>query len=392
MNKHSRHILQAGFTLVELMVSMAIGLLIVLALITLLINVNRNNSEMAKTNSQIENGRFAIQLIQNDLVHAGFWGGFVPQFDDLTFETVPNDAPSATVPDPCLAYSAPWTAAYKKDIIGISLQAYGTTPPSGAGCVTNFATNKKVNTDVLVVRHAETCLPGVGNCEADTAGKLYLQASLCELENATPYVLDTTGFTLHKRTCVGTGTPPALPITSTDFADKRKFISNIYYIRDYAVTAGDGIPTLMRSQFDLAAGTLAHQAAEPLIEGIEGFSVEFGIDSVSDSGGAVVPTAAIVWADPSAKTSPTNRGDGNPEYPFVQCTDAVPCTAAQLANVVAVKLHVLVRAREVSPGYTDTKTYTLGATTLGPFNDRFKRHAFATTVRLTNVAGRRETP
>lgn len=396
MKKHSRHILHAGFTLVELMVSMVIGLLIVLALITLLINVNRNNSEMAKTNSQIENGRFAIQLIQNDLVHAGFWGGFVPQFDDLTFGAAPVDAPSATVPDPCLAYSAPWTAAYKNDIVGISIQAYGATPPSGAGCVTNFASNKKADTDVLVVRHTDTCLPGVGNCEVDTAGKLYFQTSLCELENATPYVLDTTGFTLHKRSCVGTGVPPALPITSADFADKRKFISSIYYIRDYAVTAGDGIPTLMRSQFDLKtiAGVpvLAHQAAEPLIEGIEGFSVEFGIDNVSDAGGAVVPTSAIVWADPSAKTSPTNRGDGNPDGPFVRCTDTAPCTAAQLANVVAVKLHILVRAREVSPGYTDTKTYTLGATTLGPFNDRFKRHAFATTVRLTNVAGRRETP
>ena len=35
-------------------------------------------------------------------------------------------------------------------------------------------------------------------------------------------------------------------------AEKRKFVSNIYYIRDYAVTPGDGIPTLVRSQFDLA--------------------------------------------------------------------------------------------------------------------------------------------
>lgn len=392
MNKPTLYIRQAGFTLVELMVSMVIGLLIVLALVTLLINVTRNNTEMAKTNSQIENGRFAMQLIQNDLVHAGFWGGFVPQFDDLSFATAPVDAPSATVPNPCLAYSAPWTAAYKNDIIGISTQAYGATPPSGTGCVTNFATNKKANTDVLVVRHTETCLPGVGNCEADTAGKLYLQASLCELENATPYVLDTTGFTLHKRTCVGTGTPPALPITSTDFADKRKFISNIYYIRDYAVTAGDGIPTLMRSQFDLAAGTLAHQAAEPLIEGIEGFSVEFGIDNVSDSGGAVVPTAAIDWAVTTPPmTSPTNRGDGIPDA-FVHCTDAAPCTAAQLTNVVAVKLHVLARAREASPGYTDSKTYSLGSTPLGPFGDGFKRHVFSTTVRLNNISGRRETP
>ena len=63
------------------------------------------------------------------------------------------------------------------------------------------------------------------------------------------YVLDTGGYVFHKRNC-------------TTVADKRKFISSIYYMRDYAVTAGDGIPTLVRSRFDLAGGVLAHQPAE----------------------------------------------------------------------------------------------------------------------------------
>jgi prepilin-type N-terminal cleavage/methylation domain-containing protein len=484
MNKPTRHTRQAGFTLVELMVSMVIGLLIVLALITLLINVTRNNSEMAKTNSKIENGRFAIQLLQSDLAHAGFWGGHVPQFDDLIQVNAPTDVPKdypvvtpvvTAVPDPCANWAAlvansdpAVLATYKSNLIGISVQAYGATPPesgTGTGCATNFATNKQANTDVLVVRHSETCgfkwdavtsawVKDSPNCEADAAGKLYFQASLCEKEISDlvqaatgttvtlasfastiddfykghtvrivlgngvgqtrvisgyagttkvatlsiawtdipslsseyvldpGYVLDTSGHVFRKRNCA-------------TVADKRKFISNIYYGRNYAVTVGDGIPTLMRSQFDLAAGTLAHQAAQPLIEGIEGFSVEFGIDSISDTGGAVVPTAAIAWADTTTKTSPTNRGDGNPDGTFVRCTDAIPCTAAQLTNVVAVKLHVLARARDASPGYTDTKTYTLGSTTLGPFTGeqaKFKRHVFSTTVRLTNVSGRRETP
>lgn len=64
-----------GFTLVELMVAVTIGLLIVAALLALYLNITRTNTEMAKANSLIENGRFAIQLIQNDLIHAGFWGG-----------------------------------------------------------------------------------------------------------------------------------------------------------------------------------------------------------------------------------------------------------------------------------------------------------------------------
>ena len=69
--------------------------------------------------------------------------------------------------------------------------------------------------------------------------------------------------------------------------------------------------------------------------------------------------AAIVWADPDTRTTPTNRGDGVADGDFITCTTATPCTAAQLANVTAVKLYVLVRGRDESQGYTDTKTYTL---------------------------------
>lgn len=398
-NTKSQHLaLQKGFSLIELMISITIGLLIMVALGSLFLNINRSNNEMAKTNSQIENGRFAIQLLQEDIVHAGYWGAYVPQFDDLTITGAPTGVPTA-VPNPCLAYSTPWTAAHVTNLIGIPIQAYGATPPSGAGCVTNLATNKKASTDVLVVRHAETCVPGETNCEVDTAGKLYFQASQCEIEITppapnvpSPYKLGTSAFNLHKRNCVGTGVPPDLPITAGTIAEKRKFISNIYYIRDYAQTVGDGIPTLMTSQFDLSGGTLAHQAAVPLIEGIEGFHVELGIDSLSDTNAAVNYTVAIDWADPINLTSPKNRGDGVPNGAFVNCTDAAPCTDTQLINVVAVKVYVLARADKVSPGYTDTKTYSLGSTTLGPFSDGFKRHVFSTTVRLINVSNRRETP
>ena len=381
---------QSGFSLIELMVAITISLIITFALSNLFLNISRTNDETAKANSQIENGRFAIQVLQSDIVHAGFWDTYVPQFDDLSYSSAPSDVPTI-VPNPCLAYSTPWSAAYVISLIGIPVQAYATTPPAGTGCVTNLATNKKINTDVLVVRHAETCVPGDVNCEADIVGKLYFQASQCELENITPYSMGTSLFTLHKRDCIGTGTPQVLPITLGTIAEKRKFVSNIYYIRDYAKTAGDGIATLMMSQFDLVGGVLAHQAAVPLIEGIEGFAVEFGIDSLSKTAAAVDYTTAVSWADPTNLVTATNRGNGVPDT-FIKCTDAVPCTAAQLTNVVTVKLYVLARADKVSPGYTDTKTYALGSTTLGPYNDGFKRHVFSTTVRINNVSSRRETP
>ncbi|MEX6501647.1 PilW family protein [Pseudomonas zhanjiangensis] len=381
--------LQSGFSLIELMVAMIISMLIMGAILTLFLDLTRTNDEMAKTNAQIESGRFAVQLIQSDLAHAGFWNGYIPQFDDLAEDGVPSDVPTA-VPDPCAAYAS-WGAAYITNLLGIPIQAYehDGVPGNCSGVVANL----QANTDVLVVRHAGTCTPGVGNCEADTAGKLYFQASFCE-DDVGAYVLGTNGFTLHPRTTVPAGLASCADAASTLFAPKRKFISSIYYIRDYSVTPGDGIPTLMRSQFDLdtVSGELKHLPAQALIEGIEGFRVELGVDSLSKTGAAVDYGAAVNWADPADHTIPTNRGNGSPDGSFVRCTTASPCTANTLTNVVAVKLHLLVRNLTATTGYTDSKTYNLGATTLGPFNDGFKRHVFSTAVRLVNISGRRETP
>jgi type IV pilus assembly protein PilW len=467
---------QFGFNLIELMISITISLLIMLALITVFVNLSRSNAEMARTNSQIENGRSAIQLLQNDLTHAGFWGGYVPQYDDLSSYGTPSPTSilggsvPTSVPDPCLAYNvANWTAEYKGNLIGIPVQAY-TAIPASCASAPSLLSNQQVNTDVLMVRHVEPCEAGVGGCD-NTAGKLYFQNSFCEADlsgslaqagaastltlaatasaadnfyngstirilsgpgagqsrvvtayNGTTkvatvdsawssplpsgfstyvfgvgYVLDTTGHTFTKRNCTTT-------------ASKRKFISNIYYIRNFANTAGDGIPTLVRSQFDLASGTLAHQPAVALIEGIEGFRVEFGVDNLSKTSAATNYTQAVIWADPTNLVTATNRGNGSPDGAFVRCTTAAPCTAAQLTDTVAVKLYLLVRSSEPTPGYVDNKTYYLDsarATAVDPCVDStgtaltgaalttcrsYKRHVFSTTVRLTNISERRETP
>ena len=441
---------QRGLSLVELMVAVAISLVVLLALVTVFVNTTRNNAELAKTNSQIENGRFAMQLLEADLSHAGFWSTFLPQFDDLTLPSIPSDVP-ASVPDPCLAYSGVnWTNDYKSALMGIGLQVHAAAPP---GC-SAVVTNQLANTDVLVVRHAEGCVAGSGgNCAPDTSGALYFQASQCNAEvaasaqtgsTATSIRLATNASALDDayagmrvRIISGTGAgqgrdiasydgatrvatlatawttvPDASSVYSLDpvlstsgfnlrkrdcstAADKRRFSSTIYYIRDYALSPGDRIPTLVQSKFDLAGGVLAHPATvTPLIEGIEAFRVELGVDNLSDAGTAVNFSQAVAWANASNLISPTNRGDGIPDGAFVHCSSASPCTAEQLVNTVAVKIHLVARARESSPGYVDNKTYTLGSATWTPpaGGSAFKRHVFSSTVRLVNVSGRRETP
>src|SRR5260370_38156098 len=80
-----------GFTIIELMIAMTISLVVLAALVGFFVNTSKSSREMSKTNSMIDNGRFVIQLLQADLEHGGFWGGYIPQFDDLTSSVTPGD-------------------------------------------------------------------------------------------------------------------------------------------------------------------------------------------------------------------------------------------------------------------------------------------------------------
>lgn len=339
MKNHTRHKRYAGFTLVELMVSMAIGLLIVLALITLLINVNRNNSEMSKSNRQIENGRFAIQMLESDLIHGGFWGSL-----PYTVGTLPVFPVPTAVPGPCVMTG--WDVdPYKTNLLGIPVQGFS----NGSTLAACGVTGVLPSSDVLVVRHANTCEWGSAGCDGGGDTGPHIQVSACRtvVPPATapedPYVIDSATFPLLQKDCL------------TVEPKRRKIVTNIYY-----VATSNNLPTLMR----IALVNGVYATPQPLIEGIEAFRVEYGIDNVG--------------------------GDGSADT-YVSCP-AAGCTLAQLADVVSVKVHVLSRNLDATPGYIDGKSYQLGATIIAAANDGFKRHVYSSTVRLVNPSGRREVP
>src|ERR1044071_7205250 len=169
---------ERGFSMTELMVAMSISLVLLLALVNIYVNLSRSNDELAKTNGLIENGRVVLQILEDDLLHAGYWGGHVPEFDDLTVATAPGDVPS-TIPNPCTPY-ANWDSTYRFGLLGIAVQPSDTLP-SGSGCLAPALL--RPGTDVLTVRHVETCVPGTTNCSAATTGRLYFQNSTCTAES-----------------------------------------------------------------------------------------------------------------------------------------------------------------------------------------------------------------
>jgi len=81
-------------SLVELMIALTIGLVILAAMTSVF--VNSSHSQMASQNSaqQIENGRYAIDQLTQDLHLAGYYGQYSTYAD------------GTTLPDPCVTGNA----------------------------------------------------------------------------------------------------------------------------------------------------------------------------------------------------------------------------------------------------------------------------------------------
>lgn len=360
---------QSGFGLIELMVAMVISLLLLGAVLKLFLDVTRTNDDMARTNMQIENARFAIQTIGHDLVHAGFWDGYVPEYDDLTADDIPAGYPVSFIPPaPCEPYAA-WTNEYRNNLLRMPLQAFADTP-SGCG---NVIQNKKANTDVLVVNFASTATTAPAVAGSDD--RIYFQSSRCESEDKYAFVLAATGFNLTGLNC-------------TQLAPVRQLITHIYFV--------NSSNTLMRAE-RISSTAGSEWNVQPMIDGVEFMIAELGVDDRRPAPGGVVDyKAAIDWSDPLKlkKVLPRNRGDGAPDT-YLRC-GATGCTMDQLINVVSAKLYFVVRSTEPSRGFVDAKQYTLGGgftfTPAAGEEQSFKRHLYTSAVRLNNVSSRRETP
>ena len=348
-----------GFSLVELMVALAIGGIIMALLGLIFYSGTVARKETEKSSRQIENGRYAMETLGNDLAHAGYFA----EFDPTALAT------PASKPDPCEVAIANIRPALAVSIQGVDNVTSGTTP----SCISDV----KNGTDVVVIRRVSTCIPG-GTCDAAVAVMPYFQASLCgsntELLSATIadyYVFDAYPssnpngtFTKHKRNC-------------TTFADVHLLHTQIYFVANND-NAGDGIPTLKRADFAIVGGALAFKIV-PVAEGIDNLQVEYGIDT--DGDGA-----------PNAFTADPDSYNG--------CAGAACVT--NLRNVVSVRVNLLARNTDATAGWSDDRVYTLGLKADGSANnfpssgsgyaDAYKRHAYTSQIRLVNPASRRLVP
>ncbi|MGX4641340.1 PilW family protein [Massilia sp. SYSU DXS3249] len=346
-----------GFSLAELLIAVAIGLALLAGLSSMFVKNTQAQAEIEKAHRQVENGRYAIDLLAVDLRNAGYFGEFNPA----------QLATPAALPPACAT-----TVDELKAGLAIAVQGQDGTA-AGLSCLADV----RAGTDVLVVRRTATCVAGQAGCEPTASGGPFFQASLCnnaselnsgDIDDFYDLALATDGLTRHGRDCTAvaeSGTPAAI----------RRYRTHIYFIANNNV-AGDGIPTLKRAELAGDAAALRWDIV-PLAEGIENLQLEYGLDLLPAAGGDGV--ADRFTAAPGGAAG---------------CTTTA-CAAANWRSAVSVKLHVLARNTVATPGHTDRKTYVLGLKADGDINeiaaagDRYKRHVFQSLVALPNPAGRR---
>lgn len=347
---------QRGFSLIEFMIAMTIGLFMVAGLVYLIAETSRSRAELERSSRQVENGRYALERIAEDLRHAGFYGSYfrLPASDEAGFPA------TLAAADPCLATVAGVTAG-----MPLAVQAYDGGATSPLSCID--AADYKPNTDVLVIRRASTSsIPKDDGKKDENKDKIYIQGTplayrIDRGDNANA-VIPANKFDLKL--------PSANSTVDVD-APLQRFVTRIYYIAKCNVPVGatctagaDGgtpIPTLRM---------IEHEAENKLktfgiAEGIEQLQFEFGLDTDDDG-----------------------VANGN----FVKCEGAT-CTTANWSNVVAARVYIVARNTETSPGYLDSKTYSIGSG-VGDYTaaagDAYRRHAYTSLVRVNNVSMRRE--
>lgn len=337
-NFHTNFTRSSGFSLVELMLAMLIGLIIMGGVMQIYLSTRDTQRTNEDQLQLLADGRFAIDTIAYDLRHAGIWGG--------TNETkaiacklnteypcedagIPYVMPAAT--DDC--------TGYEYNNLDVPIIAFDANNPFDASCATE---SYKANTDVLSLRYADsswvTEAPAPGLLAADV---VYVRSNF-----------------VAGQMFVGQNVP------DTDFykwddlnvTHSHPMISRVYYVSDYTDTVGDGLPSLHR--VDLSAGPV--MTDKVLLQGVEDFQLEFGIDTSTPKDFQVNSYVS------AASITPEDWSNG---------------------RVLAAKIWVLMVSERVDRNNIGSaQSFTIAGNPVVTDNDGRRRYLMSSIVRLRNTA------
>jgi type IV pilus assembly protein PilW len=289
---------QSGFTLIELMISLSLGVAISWVVLDVSLNAMRNSRDIIATGDVIEKGVYLGDLLKREIKHAGFYGRITSANVVLS--------PNSPQTDWCTVTPT---------------KRHLTTPVFGLNNKTSLCTDTGllVDSDVLMIRRASTAVAP----RLLVAAQHYIQSNFDDVILATGVAAN---FTL-------TG------MDGTTLAPIHEFYQDVYYV--------DSDKNFKRRR--LVNGEIED---EPLIEGVDDFQVQYGIDTDADN-----------IADTFTTTPLSNDYSG-------------------WQNVKTVTVSLLISGETVSQ--PDAKTYQYADKTNGPFNDKRKRRLFSFVVAVGN--------
>ncbi len=349
-NRRPEQRAQGGFSIIEIMVGVTLGLLLTGIVVSIFIATGRHYAQDERVGRMQENARFALRVLADDLSLADFWGPVLaPQNINAALRSC-ADTPEAISCAGFFAASSlsldtasdcgPGTAAtpppnWLFDItrpVEVLLDATADAAASAFACID--VGEFQDGTDVLAIKRVRALELASDRSEPNDSGEVYLRTNgdvaMLHVYNAG----DTT-------TVQGPGV--------SDW----QYLVHVYYIRkDSLVGSTDGVPTLYRRVLN---GTGMQIEDGGVARGVEALRVLFGIDTDADG----IPNSYV--SGPSE---------------------------AQLAAAVTARVYLLVRAAEPDQAYLNNKTYRLGDLTVTGDGDKYYRRVFTTTVKLRNPSNR----
>lgn len=267
-----------GFSLVELLVAMVVGLIIVSGAFSLHSGTRKTQAVNEMQMDMVADARFAIEMISYDLRHAGMYGG---TNKDGLIDCRSNDANCSTTGTVPAAVGSDCAAgwAYNLSQPVFAINSTAGNPYSGT-CIT-ASEGYLAGTDILEIRYADSnYLDSISGLPKPlTNGQAYVRSNFAS-----------------GRIFTGT-TQPKIGKHDSDANITHNYILHAfaYYVSDHTDSTGDGIPSLRRAA--LVNGPAVQQ--QTLISGVANLQVQFGENTDGDANNTidryVDPDAVTDW-------------------------------------------------------------------------------------------------
>ena len=317
---------QSGLTLVELMVSLAIGSFLMIGAIQIY-NQSRHAFVVNESIARVqETAQFAMDTIEADLRMASNWGRNSRGLAVAGRAIVGNPNPAnVTLPDPDCA--ANWTLDLALPIDG-SNNAYDLICAATGG--------SQANSDVVTIRRASVSPAPL------EAGRLQIQSTRVQGQIMADGLIPT-GFT-------------------ADNSATHNLIVTSYYVSPTSALIG-GVPTLRRHRLIGGGGGVPRIVDEEVAPGVENLQLQFGVDVDQDN------------------TVDRYVNPGDPIYdPNAAGAGYVPG-----ARIMTVRIWMVVRGVSFELGLQDNRDYEPGDVDLGVQNDSYRRMQVSKTILLRNT-------